>query len=38
MNTQNIMKDIEFLMSDEVEQEDKDNFIDDHTTVDGFII
>ena len=37
MNTQDLMKDINFLMSEEVEQEDQDQYMEDHTTIDGYI-
>ena len=38
MNTLNISGEINFLFSEEVDQEDQDQYIDDHTTEDGHII
>lgn len=35
MNTLDILKDIEFLLADNIEQEEKDQYIDDNTHPDN---
>jgi len=38
LNTQNILEEINFLFSDEVDEQTKEEYLDDHTHPDGYFV